>query len=152
MNKSQLGGWAILASIIIFVLSIFGVIIVNNDDQILISPQQNIVTENSNTQSQTLSIKVVDANQIEKNYSYDFNLQNINNLEEIFNVLDQTSEEFSIAYKEFDFGKMITTVNGYEAKNNEFWNLIHNGESAQVGVSQLQVNPGDTVQLALTTF
>lgn len=147
MKKLGLGVWAALASLIILVLAVFGVVIVGGGSTI-----NNTSDQTSVSQNQTLAIKVVSAASLEKDYSYDFNLQNTDSLLTVFNTLDSSSDEFSVEYTDFSFGKMITTVNGYTTKDNEFWNIKINGADAQVGISELKIAPGDKVELILTSF
>lgn len=147
MKKLGLGVWAALASLIILVLAVFGVVIVGGGSTI-----NNTSDQTSVSQNQTLAIKVVSAASLEKDYNYDFNLQNTDSLLTVFNTLDSSSDEFSVEYADFSFGKMITTVNGYTTKDNEFWNIKINGADAQVGISELKIAPGDKVELILTSF
>jgi len=147
MKNLSFSVWAALAAIIILVLSVFGVVIVTNGSTL------TNTSEISNTsQLQTLTIKVVSAASLENNYNYDFNLQNTDSLLTVFNTLDSTSDNFAIEYQDFSFGKMISGVNGYSVKDNEFWNIKVNGADAQVGVSDLKIAPGDNIELILTSF
>jgi len=143
------GIWGILAALIILVMGVLGVIIINNGSDVLPSSSQS---SQNDYLSQTLAIRVIQTASLEKNYNYDFNLHQTDSLLDLFNTLDFTSNEFSVVCKDFDFGKMITTVNGYTANNNEFWNLKLNGQDAQVGISELVVKPGDKVELILTSL
>ena len=86
MKKLGLGVWAALASLIILVLAVFGVVIVGGGSTI-----NNTSDQTSVSQNQTLAIKVVSAASMEKDYSYDFNLQNTDSLLTVFNTLDSIS-------------------------------------------------------------
>jgi hypothetical protein len=58
---------------------------------------------------------------------------------------DFTAQEFS------GFGLFIDTINGV-SEDGMFWALYINGESAEVGVTQLALVTEDEIQLVLTTF
>lgn len=72
----------------------------------------------------------------------------------------QTDEEFLgnflasenlIGFNESEFGRYITSVQGYEAKDEEqsWWCIMVNGESAVTGVDEIAVEDGSTYLLEL---
>ncbi|HEX7066306.1 MAG TPA: DUF4430 domain-containing protein [Bacillales bacterium] len=68
-----------------------------------------------------------------------------------FDLLRVTMGHKKIDYKQFDFGKMITSIAGLKATQGEsYWALYINGESAQVGVSQYHIEKGDDLSFRYT--
>lgn len=53
-----------------------------------------------------------------------------------------------------DFGYYITGVCGIEANNDlfQFWSLKVNGVDSMVGISEVEINKGDTISFVLTTW
>lgn len=155
MKKFSLGIWAALASLILVVLAALGIVILNgsnfsttNESTVNTVDNQQEVTENN----QSVEVIVTGKDNDKSEYEFNTSLIETNNAQIIIDTLDASSEEFSVEYQEFDFGKFITTVNGYTAGDNEFWSVKVNGLDAQVGISELTVNPGDKLELILTTF
>lgn len=62
--------------------------------------------------------------------------------------LDKSMDDFSIEYGEFSFGKYVAAVNGLKPDAKvAFWKLQINGQDAQVGVSDYQLQQGDSLNL-----
>jgi hypothetical protein len=63
------------------------------------------------------------------------------------------NSEFTFDYDESSFGKFVTAINGIAANpTSQFWELMVNGTSAAVGISDLTLKAGDVVQWKLTEF
>jgi LPXTG-motif cell wall-anchored protein len=60
-----------------------------------------------------------------------------------FNALLNLVGSNNLEYSESDYGKMITSIKGLQAKGNFFWAFYINGISAQVGADQYIVQKGD---------
>jgi LPXTG-motif cell wall-anchored protein len=60
-----------------------------------------------------------------------------------FNALLNSVGSTNLEYSESDYGKMITSIKGLQAKGNFFWAFYINGISAQVGADQYIVQKGD---------
>jgi hypothetical protein len=65
--------------------------------------------------------------------------------ESAFDVMTRLAEEpeFSFDYVEYDFGNMITEINGGSVDDTEFWSFYVNGEMSMSGVSGYLVQVGD---------
>lgn len=50
------------------------------------------------------------------------------------------------------FFSMINNINDYEMADNQWWELLSNGEALQVGALSHQVQPGEHIQLRLQSF
>lgn len=145
MSKFPKGIWAILASLIILILAILGVIIIDNGSDVL--PQDNVLGVQNN---QTLKVRVNDTySPIEE---FELTVTTEDTLERVLQKLSSENLNFTVNYTEYDFGKMISGINGYNSLNNEFWNIKLNDADAQVGVSDLKVKPGDLVELTIVKF
>lgn len=69
---------------------------------------------------------------------------------DVLKELQRTSEDFSFAFSESDFGAYITGVNGYSPDaSTHFWKVVVNGEDSQVGVSDLMLEEGDTLEFVV---
>lgn len=145
MNKFPKGIWAILASLIILILAILGVIVIDNGSDIL--PQDSVLGVQNN---QTLKVKV--NNTYSPVEEFELTITTEDTLEKALQRLSSENLNFTVNYTEYDFGKMISGINGYNALSNEFWNIRLNGADAQVGVSELKVKPGDLVELTIVKF
>lgn len=80
----------------------------------------------------------------------------ISGTEKLLPVLErlQTDDKgFSFTTQEHSFGKFITEINETEADSTkEFWRITVNGQEAAVGVSELEIEPGDRVTFNLEQF
>lgn len=64
-------------------------------------------------------------------------------------ALDATRQSAEVAYKEYDFGVMVESINGVKADASHYWALYVNDEYAQAGASQMSVKTGDVVRWSL---
>lgn len=149
MNKNRyiLGAVAAILAVVLGV-----VLLTNNQPQTINQDQENTVDsgDSSSIELTRLVTVFVDINGERNEYSY--SIESSDKLINIIENIDAENVDFSIGYKEYDFGMMVETINGYTVQGNEFWNIKVNGEDAQVGISDLVVNRGDTVEIFLSTF
>ncbi|KXK26236.1 MAG: hypothetical protein TR69_WS6001001231 [candidate division WS6 bacterium OLB20] len=67
--------------------------------------------------------------------------------------LDEKTDDVSFSYTDYDFGRFITGINGIEADpSSQFWELSVNGTPSGTGISDLQLQTGDTVTFRLVGF
>lgn len=80
--------------------------------------------------------------------SYSFNQTYSTDEQYLGNFLDK---EGLIGFDESEYGRFITSVQGYEAKSDEqsWWSISVNGESAMTGVDEIVIADGDTYLLEL---
>jgi len=52
----------------------------------------------------------------------------------------------NVAYKEYDFGVYIESINGLAGDDNHYWALYVNGEYAQAGADQTILSQGDRIE------
>lgn len=79
-------------------------------------------------------------------YSFE---QSYNTSEEYLgNFLDK---EGLIGFSESEYGRFITSVQGYESNDDEqsWWSISVNGESAMTGVDEIVIHDGDVYMLEL---
>lgn len=136
--------WAILAAIVLMILGVLGIVIVNNDNEILESTPYS--------QSIPNEIKVVINDGVSKEKTFTVNTTTAESLENLLVKLDNESSDINIEYQEFDYGKMIYKINNQAPRENEFWNIKLNNADAQVGIKDLKVKPSDEVKLTITSF
>ena len=58
-------------------------------------------------------------------------------------VLEKVVGEKNVEYTHYDFGDMITGINGLKAEGTNYWAFYVNGVNAQVGASSYVVHDGD---------
>lgn len=82
--------------------------------------------------------------------SYSFNQTYTTDEQYLGNFLDK---EGLIGFDTYEYGRFITSVQGYEAKDEEqsWWCISVNGESAMTGVDEIVIADGDTYLLELKT-
>lgn len=104
--------------------------------------KENLTSE-TNVANINLQIKFDD-----KDYTYDLEVQEGAILFDVLTQLADVSNDFSFEYDQYDFGVLVTSVNGFTPDPNlSFWKIVVNGEDAQVGVSDLVVSNGDQIIL-----
>jgi len=54
--------------------------------------------------------------------------------------------QVQVAYKEYDFGVFIESINGLAGDESHYWALYVNGEYAQAGADQTILNQGDKIE------
>lgn len=57
-----------------------------------------------------------------------------------------------VTYEQYDFGKMITSINGIKAEGTNFWAFYINGQSASVGADSYQLKAGDQISFQLESW
>jgi translation initiation factor 1 (eIF-1/SUI1) len=70
---------------------------------------------------------------------------NLSNNLTAFDALLKTIGSTNLVFTESEYGKMITSIKGLEAKGNFFWAFYINGMSSQVGADQYIVQKGDHI-------
>lgn len=96
------------------------------------------------TGAKTITVEVVHSDESKKSFNYH------TDEEYLANVL---LSEGLVEGDDGDWGLFITVVDGEEAgydANQSYWAVYQNGEYAQVGVSELPVNDGDSFSLVYT--
>lgn len=61
-------------------------------------------------------------------------------------ALDLLKESAQVEYQEFDFGVMVSSINGVAADDKHYWALYVNDEYAIAGASETILKTGDTMQ------
>ena len=68
-------------------------------------------------------------------------------------LMKENPDNFSFATKSYSFGEMLLTVNSKQAdETKEFWELKVNGKQSEVGISDLVLKDGDSLELNLVGF
>lgn len=66
-------------------------------------------------------------------------------------ALDLLKENYTVETKKYDFGELVTSINGTAAVEGEnFWEFLVNGEQATVGADQYETKSGDKIEWRLT--
>jgi len=61
-------------------------------------------------------------------------------------AFDLLRTKASVAYKEYEFGVFIESINGLAGDASHFWAFYVNGEYAQAGADQTIINQGDRIE------
>lgn len=110
----------------------------------------NTQNTTANTQPQAEKLKVEAINEKGETSNYEVNLKEGETAFEALKRLDTESDKFQISYKEYSFGAMITSINGYEPDaSKQFWKFQVNGKDSDTGISAYKVQKGDTLKFSL---
>lgn len=60
-------------------------------------------------------------------------------------ALEQTQQHAQVETEQTSYGAMVTSLNDQTSNAEYYWALYLNGQYAQAGAADLQVQPGDTV-------
>lgn len=60
------------------------------------------------------------------------------------------ANNFEVGYQEYDFGRMITAINGKASDSGHFWGFYVNGEMAEVGADSYVLKMNDIVEFRFT--
>ncbi len=63
------------------------------------------------------------------------------------NALELVESRVELSLKKYDFGVMIEGVNGLMADNKNYWAVYQNGEYAQTGIAQIELQKNDKIEL-----
>jgi len=75
------------------------------------------------------------------------------NHEFLIELLEEKQEELGVTFEEFDLGKMVTGMMGYEIDTtSEYFHIYVNGEDATTGVEEIPLNDNDTYTFELKNF
>lgn len=90
---------------------------------------------------------VVEKEGIDETFSYN------TDYEFLIQLLEEKQDELGISFQEFDFGKMVAGMMGYEADPaSEYFHIYINGEDATAGVGEIPLKDGDTYTFELKNF
>ena len=137
---------ALVAVIVIVLVVYFGSTLVNN---LRNSSPASVAGETDNKITQDIQITVTDNNSQTKVYtsSYKPNKTLFTHLID----LQGKNAGFSFTYTNSDYGAFINSVNGYVTDTKkEFWEILINGKSAEVGMSAYVVQSGDKIELKIS--
>lgn len=108
-------------------------------------------TKESSTQQDVKTLKatvVLNFGEEEKSSTYSLNL------EEGKTALDATKKVTDVVTSGEGEMAFVTSINDREAdaSKNEFWELVINGEPAQVGAGSYEIKDGDKIEWRVSTF
>ncbi|NBI05947.1 DUF4430 domain-containing protein [Senegalia massiliensis] len=74
--------------------------------------------------------------------------------EYLLDLLENNKDEIGVTLTDSDFGKMVTAMMDYEAKESEqeFWQIQVNGKDAETGVAEIPLTDGDKYKFELTSY
>lgn len=67
-------------------------------------------------------------------------------------AFDLLRESAEVVYDEYDFGVMVTSINGMAVDDDHYWALYVNGEYASAGADQTVLATGDTMRWVYETI
>lgn len=72
----------------------------------------------------------------------------------LLGLLEENKEKLGVSFKEYDFGKMVTGIEGYEAQESEqeYFHIIVNGTDAETGLKDIPVTDGDNYKFELRKY
>lgn len=140
---------------VIFVLTavmILGTLLINTVKGPTVLGTQSGTADRSteeSTQTQDINITVADSSSSEKKYTVAY-IENTN-LFSYFKTLQDQNVGFTFTYTDSSYGAFINSVNGCTTDTTkEFWEIMINGKSAEVGMSTYIVKPGDKIDLKIS--
>jgi hypothetical protein len=136
--------WALYSLIIVITLSLVGVYLISSSNDK--SSKTNSKNENQSVLSQTTSTQV-QINVQEKNYSINF--QDGESVFDALKRLQSKDSNFKFEYKQYDFGFMISSMNGETPDSSHFWKFQVNGADSAVGISDYKVKEGDKITFVM---
>lgn len=143
MNKSKF--LAPILAITLVLTAAIGVGVYTN----YTNSQANVLSASANGEMRSVTIKV----NIDPVAEYTYSIDKTSNAISILQDLENSIQGFSFDTKSFGTGESITTVNNIVAdETTEFWEIKINGQPTQVGISQLEINPGDALEFNLIKF
>ena len=74
--------------------------------------------------------------------------ESIEGVSTAYELLEEVAKrkDFEIEVENYDFGVLVTSINGYEGALERAWIYFVNGETGEVAADQAEVSPGDTVE------
>ncbi|RDU36863.1 hypothetical protein DRW41_09160 [Neobacillus piezotolerans] len=69
-----------------------------------------------------------------------------------FQLLQTVAGPENVSFVQYDFGKMISSINGLEASGTSYWGFYVDGESQMVGAESHPLKDGETVEFKYETF
>lgn len=57
-----------------------------------------------------------------------------------------TEKEIPLVFKQYSFGVLVESINGYQNTPDLSWIYFVNSRSPEVGADQYQIQPGDTIE------
>lgn len=138
----------VLVVIVIAIVVLFGMLLVlklvNQDSTNVQNPESGIEL------TSLIQVDVVGLNNEISSYTVDDSDEIL--AYDLLAKLEGEDKGFAIEYKQYDFGRMISKVNGVEPSSTQFWNIKVNGTDTQVGVDDLILNAGDVLTLSIVNF
>ncbi len=148
MQKYKKTIFGLVSIIIALTVTIFGIWYSYQKSQKSNSELRKQTEAQSIDQKNQQTNVTIKTDETEKNYTIENHEPT--NLFELLKGLQQNTDDFSFEYTEYDFGVMITTINGITPDENHFWKIVVNGQDANVGAQDLQIKNGDNINLILT--
>ena len=122
-------------SVIIAIILIVGIVIIIKKDEIAKDEELKLIT---------ISIFDKDNNNI---YNENIETDDIY----LIDVL-QEKEELKVVLEDSDYGKYITSIMGIEQGDNYYWSYYINEEYATTGVSNCEIQSGNTYDFKIESF
>lgn len=72
----------------------------------------------------------------------------------LLDLLENNKDEMGVTLTDSDFGKMVTGMMDYEAKESEqeYYHISVNGKDAETGVGEIPLTDGDKYKFELTNY
>lgn len=93
--------------------------------------------------SQNLTVKLVIAGQV-----YEVAVSQSTTVSEVMRLA--LSQDLTYELKAYSFGSLVTSINGQNQGNGNYWTFKKNGIFSSLGIDQQTVNPGDKIEWSLT--
>lgn len=154
-SKSNKSLFALYALIIVIALSVIGVYMIASGDD---KPKKNNPQNNSQNQAQDVLSQVtaklieIDINDQKQNKQYFASFKDGSSAFDALKDLQDQDKSFKFEYKQYDFGVMLTSMNGLKPDSSHFWKFQINGQDSQVGISDYKVKQGDKLTFILDSI
>ena len=137
---------AFVAVVFVILIGFLGFTVVNN---ITNQPANSAVLGTDNVATQNLEITVVNNKSEQSVYAAAY--KENTTLFSILKELQDKNTGFSFTFTDSTYGAFINSVNGYTTDvTKEFWEIMINGKSAEVGISDYFVKPNDKIELKIS--
>ncbi|MGO1367856.1 MAG: DUF4430 domain-containing protein [Senegalia sp. (in: firmicutes)] len=115
----------------------------------LVFAYQTFLSPKAEEGAKEVEVKIVNEKEdVEETFTYN------TDDEFLLALLENNKDELGAELTDSDFGKMVTSMMDYEAKESEqeFWQIKVNDEDAETGVSEIPLTDGDKYIFTLANY
>jgi hypothetical protein len=115
------------------------------------NPETEQTTQNTQSVEQKHTVTIQD--QSGKNAVYETKHVESETALDLLKRLDAESDTFTLGTKEYSFGTMVVSINGYEPDSSkQFWSFEVNGNMSSEGVSAYKIQKDDSITFKIESI